>query len=88
MQPDLREGDIVIFSPPQQVRDGDLCFVRFSDNHTTFKQMFFETDDNGRAAVRLVPIDDRYRSRTVPAESVAGAFPAVYKYSRIERGAP
>jgi repressor LexA len=48
MTPKYREGDIVIFSPDQGVRDGDDCFVRFADGHTTFKRVFFEpAEGNG-----------------------------------------
>ena len=49
MTPKYREGDIVIFSPAQTVRDGDDCFVRFADGHTTFKRVFFETAGTGAA---------------------------------------
>lgn len=47
MTPKYRQGDIVIFSPDQPVRDGDDCFVRFADGHTTFKRVFFETAEGG-----------------------------------------
>jgi SOS-response transcriptional repressor LexA len=53
MTPKYRQGDIVIFSPDQAVRDGDDCFVRFADGHTTFKRVFFETAEgngSGKAA--------------------------------------
>src|SRR5437867_2110606 len=45
MTPKYREGDIVIFSPSLSPRDGDDCFVRFEDGHTTFKRVFFESGD-------------------------------------------
>jgi repressor LexA len=50
MTPKYRQGDIVIFSPAQTVRDGDDCFVRFADGHTTFKRVFFETTTAASAA--------------------------------------
>ena len=47
MTPKYREGDIVIFSPSLSPKDGDDCFVRFEDGHTTFKRVFFESADGG-----------------------------------------
>ena len=51
MTPKYCEGDIVIFSPAATCKDGDDCFVRFADGHTTFKRVFFETaDGNGNGS--------------------------------------
>ena len=45
MTPKYREGEIVIFSPSAAAKSGDDCFVRFEDGHTTFKRVFFESDE-------------------------------------------
>jgi phage repressor protein C with HTH and peptisase S24 domain len=84
MTPKYRQGDIVIFSPAAPPRDGDDCFVRFSDGQTTFKRVFFETADDGTSMVRLQPRNERYRPQTVPSEEVTGLYRAVYRYQRVD----
>jgi SOS-response transcriptional repressor LexA len=84
MTPKYREGDIVIFSPSAGPRNGDDCFVRFSDGHTTFKRAFFETDEKGTSTIRLQPRNERYRPQVVPAEEVVGLYKAVYRYQRVD----
>jgi phage repressor protein C with HTH and peptisase S24 domain len=84
MFPKYREGDIVIFSPSAQPRSGDDCFVRFEDGHTTFKRVFFETDDGGKQVLRLQPRNEKYRPQTVPSEQVSGLYRAVFKYQRVD----
>jgi hypothetical protein len=52
MQPKFAEGDVVIFSPADDVQNGDDCFVRLTMPHeTTFKRVFF-TDEK---ELRLQP---------------------------------
>lgn len=88
MAPKYAEGDIVIFSPAAQVRDGDDCFVRFEDGHTTFKRAFFEeeklSDGQARGVIRLQPRNEKYRPQVVPAEQVSGLYKAVYRYQRVD----
>ena len=67
MFPKYKEGDIVIFSPSAATKNGDDCFVRFDDGHTTFKRVFFETDETGHAVLRLQPRNEKYRPQTIPS---------------------
>ena len=83
MVPKFTEGDIVIFSPAANPRNGDDCFVRFADGHTTFKRVFFESDEGGRAVLRLQPRNEKYRPQTIPSEQVTGLYKAVYRYQRV-----
>ena len=84
MSPKYREGDIVIFSPVAAHKNGDDCFVRFEDGHTTFKRVFFESDEGGKSVLRLQPRNEKYRAQTVPAEGVSGLYKAVFKYQRVD----
>ena len=85
MSPKYRQGDIVIFSPAAAVQGhGDDCFVRFDDAHTTFKRVYFETDDTGTAVIRLQPRNERYRPQVVPSERVSGLYRAMFKYMRVD----
>jgi repressor LexA len=86
MTPKYREGDIVIFSPSLSPKDGDDCFVRFEDGHTTFKRVFFESGDKGASVLRLQPRNEKYRPQVVPSEQVSGLYKAVYKYQRVDEG--
>ena len=84
MCPKYRAGDIVVFSPGTTVRNGDDCFVRFGDGQTTFKRVFFESDEGGNSVLRLQPRNEKYPPRTVEAQEVSGLYRAVFKYQRVD----
>ncbi len=86
MTPKYPEGDIVIFSPALPPRDGDDCFIRFADGQTTFRRLFFESNDAGLPQLRLQPRNERHRAQIVPSEQVAGMYKAVYRYQRVDEG--
>jgi len=80
MEPRFHEGDIVIFSPALDVRNGDDCFVRFTMPHeTTFKRVFFERDNK----VRLQPRNERYSPTVIEGNRVDGIYRAVVRYERL-----
>ena len=69
-------GDLVVFAPNADPRDGDDCFVRFSkDNSTTFKR--FRATPDGR--IRLEAINDRYPAKEYDPEEINGLWPAVLR---------
>ena len=84
MTPKYREGDIVVFSPALNPKNGDDCFVRFADGHTTFKRAFFEVDEAGNAVIRLQPRNEKYRPQTVPSEEISGLYKAMFRYQRVD----
>jgi phage repressor protein C with HTH and peptisase S24 domain len=84
MQPKYQEGNIIIFDPSVDPKDGDDCFVRFDDGHTTFKRVFFEKDEAGTQMIRLQPRNEKYRPQVVPAEQISGLYKAVYRYQRVD----
>ncbi len=78
MEPDYREGDIVIFSPARPITDGDDCFARLAlDDETTFKRVYFEYRDGTAERIRLQPINNRYAPRVYDREQIAGLYRAV-----------
>ena len=80
MEPNFRQGDIVIFSPGAEVRNGDDCFVRFAAPHeTTFKRVFFESDNK----VRLQPRNENYSPMMIEGSRINGVYRAVIKYERL-----
>lgn len=83
MAPKYAAGDVVVFSPAAEVRDGDDCYVRLADGRTTFKRVYVEVDAEGQRVARLQPRNPAYDVRTVPAEQIAGLYRAVYRYEQL-----
>jgi len=80
MEPKFVEGDIVIFSPACEVRNGDDCFVRFTLPHeTTFKRVFFEAGNQ----IRLQPRNEKYSPTVVEGKRIDGVYSAIVKYQRL-----
>ena len=80
MEPKFNEGDIVVFSPAAEVHNGDDCFVRFTMPHeTTFKRVFFETDQK----VRLQPRNENYSPMIVEGIRINGVYRAICKYESL-----
>jgi len=80
MEPKFHEGDIVIFSPSAEVRNGDDCFIRFEMPHeTSFKRVFFEPDNK----VRLQPRNEQYSPLVVDGKRINGLYRAVIKYEKL-----
>ncbi len=80
MEPKFKEGDIVVFSPATEVRNGDDCFVRFVMPHeTTFKRVFFETEDK----IRLQPRNHKYSPIIVEGKRINGLYRAIIKYEKL-----
>ncbi len=78
MEPNYREGDIVVFSPAKSIESGADCFVRLEpDSESTFKRIYFELDGSGNEMIRIQPINNSYPPRTVPREQVAGLYAGV-----------
>ena len=81
MQPDYREGDIVVFSPAAKVVDGCDCFVRLEPDHeTTFKRVYVE---KAQGLVRLQPLNSNYPPRVVERQGIAGMYRAVWRFSPL-----
>ena len=80
MAPKFQEGDIVIFSPAAEVHNGDDSFIRFTDPHeTTFKRVFFESDNK----VRLQPRNEKYSPIIIEGKRINGLYRAVRKYEKL-----
>ncbi|MEO1583685.1 MAG: S24 family peptidase [Planctomycetota bacterium] len=87
MFPDYKEGDVVVFSPATPVRSGVDCFARLEPDHaTTFKRVFFETDDEGAELIRLQPLNSSYPPQVVPRDRVAGLYRAVTVMRALDAG--
>lgn len=80
MEPDYREGDIVVFCPNTEARSGDDCFVRFgNDEGTSFKRVYQDDEET----LRLQPLNRTYPAQMYPREQVTGLWPAVFRFHRL-----
>lgn len=80
MEPKFFQGDIVVFSPAAQVRNGDDCFVRFMMPHeTSFKRVFFEKDGK----IRLQPRNEKYSPIITKGKRINGMYRAVMKIEKL-----
>lgn len=84
MAPKYQPDDVVIFSPALPVRTGDDCFVRFDDGQTTFKQAYFEQDNDGNEVIRLHARNPHYSPRIVPREQITGLYRAKFRYQPLD----
>jgi repressor LexA len=85
MEPQYREGDVVVFSPNTPAHSGDDCFVRFADDcGTTFKR-YYRDDD---ATIRLQPLNNKYPAEVYARDKINGLWPAVLRIERVRRSAP
>ena len=80
MEPDYRQGDIVVFSPNTSPLSGDDCFVRFEDDASTTFKRFYQDDER---EIRLQPLNNRYPAQIHPTESISGLWPAVFRIQRL-----
>jgi phage repressor protein C with HTH and peptisase S24 domain len=80
MEPKFHQGDIVVFSPAVEVRNGDDCFIRFTQPHeTTFKRVFFEADKK----IRLQPRNEQYSPTIMDGKRIDGIYRAIIRYERL-----
>jgi phage repressor protein C with HTH and peptisase S24 domain/ribosome-binding protein aMBF1 (putative translation factor) len=85
MEPQYREGEIVVFCPDLPTPAGSDCFVRLKrDNQTTFKRIYFEEDGS---VIRLQPLNNAYAPKLVRREDVDGMYAAAYVMRKVERNA-
>lgn len=83
MEPEYLDGDIVVFAPAAEVREGDACFVQLDGGAAggegnTFKLVFRLAD--GRMELR--PLNARRHKSTIVEAGVARVVRAVGRYQR------
>ena len=80
MEPELNDGDIVVFSPAKALKSGAICFVRTQDDTATVKRLFFEGESIRQAKeIRLVPTNRKYPDERIPMRSVMHIWPMYVK---------
>ncbi|HOQ05384.1 MAG TPA: S24 family peptidase [Anaerohalosphaeraceae bacterium] len=80
MEPEFRQGDIVIFSPAAPVQSGADCLIRLQNPYeTTFKRVFFDSKDE----IRLQPRNEKYPPQIIRTARLNGLYRAVIQYRRL-----
>ncbi len=80
MEPEFRQGDIVIFSPAAPVQSGYDCFIRFQNPYeATFKRVFFDAKNQ----IRLQPRNEKYPPQFVKPSRISGLYKAVIQYRQL-----
>ena len=64
MAPRIEDGDVVVVSPQEEVRNGDICVVRV-DGEDTLKRVKFEGN-----YLHLIPINPEFEPATVKKKDV------------------
>ncbi len=83
MEPNYREGDIVVFSPEAAFESGCDYFVRLEPDHeSTFKRVFIE-GEGGSETIVLQPLNAKFPPRVVKRENVSGMYRAVWRMSPL-----
>ncbi len=83
MEPDYRQGDVIIFSPNTSPVSGDDCFVRFAEEGgTTFKRFY----EDSAGMIRLQPLNSKYPADSYQQEKITGLWPAIARFERLRRG--
>ncbi len=74
MEPQFKEGDVLVISPEAAVKSGDDCFVKIaSEDVSTLKRVYFEDGDE----IRLQPLNPKYASETYRRSEIAACFKVV-----------
>ena len=71
MAPKIENGDIVVVSPQQEVRNGDICVVRVTDEDVLKKIRFVDDD------VQLIPLNPAFKTVVVRKRDVIFAWKVV-----------
>jgi len=78
MQPDFKPTDVLVFSPAEEVRSSDYACVRIGEQHSTFRQVFFDDD-----IVRLVALDRTQPELRLARDQVMGMFRLVARITEF-----
>ena len=64
MAPKIEDGDIVVVSPKQDIRNGDICVIRVNDEDVLKKVKFNETN------IHLIPLNKNFEPVTVRKKDI------------------
>lgn len=80
MEPELNDGDIVVFSPAKAIKSGTICFIRPQDDIAAIKRVFFNGDSVRQAKeIRLVSTNRKYPDECIPMSAIMHIWPMYVK---------
>lgn len=77
MEPDFKEGAILIVEPDMEAQPGDFVIAKNGDEETTFKQLVKDAGD-----WYLKPLNPRYPMKPLGKASIVGVVRAVERRFR------
>lgn len=84
MEPEFHAGDIVVFAPNSEPRNGDLVVARLTESGGVFFKRFRRAGPEGQM-IRLESINPNYKTLEIPANSFRFIYPAVGMKRRFRR---
>jgi SOS-response transcriptional repressor LexA len=84
MEPEFMAGDIVVFTPNSEPRNGDIVVCRLKETHGVLLKRYRRTGPEGKT-VRLESVNPNYQPLEFRAAEIAFVYPAVHLKRRIRR---
>ena len=84
MEKEIFAGDIVIFSPNNEPRNGDIVVARLADDHGVLLKRFRRIGPEGKI-IRLESTNPEYEPREFPAGAFRFIYPAVELKRQLRR---
>ena len=84
MEKEIFAGDIVIFSPNHEPRNGDIVVARLAEDHGVLLKRFRRIGPEGRT-IRLESTNPEYETREFPAQAFRFIYPAVELKRQLRR---
>ncbi len=84
MEKEIFAGDIVIFSPNNEPRNGDIVVARLADDHGVLLKRFRRIGPEGKT-IRLESTNPEYEPREFPAVAFRFIYPAVELKRQLRR---
>lgn len=84
MEPRYMAGDIVIFAPGSEPRNGTVVVARLIDGHGVLFKKFKRTGEEGKTII-LESLNPHYKAKTYPESAFRFIYPAVELRARLNR---
>jgi SOS-response transcriptional repressor LexA len=84
MEPEVLAGDIVVFAPNSEPRNGDLVICRLKEGRGLLLRRFHRSGAEGRT-IRLESMNPNYQPVEIQAREMGFAYPAVQINRKLRR---
>lgn len=84
MEPEFQAGDIVVFAPNSEARNGDIVVARLKETGGVFFKRFRRSGPEG-GTVRLESVNPDYKTLEFPSSAFRFVYPAVGMKRKLRR---